>query len=334
MADLLEVERLAAVGRLWGKAKLFHPNIATRAIDWDGALVEAVAKTREARWPEDFRAAVDGLLAALGDPQTFSWAIPQPVPAPIAGRTQVGVRDDSVFKVIGNVVVLFCHRIARLVSRDGAEALEKAAPTLEGELAAARGVVLDCRAFGAAEDERASGYELDTYLRTTFAEKFRGSITLGTYRFREHSGHVSDIVVRGGSYWSAVATRVAMRGPRPDRHRPLRARRSDGSFPRPLHRLRNAGGIAGSSANGGIHQSGRSDRMAAGRRSLGRRALGKRRRAGCGVGPDSRPEPRDAGSVAPRQPRAARPSRETLRRDGVSCSGSGTRSNISSPTNI
>ena len=74
MADLLLVERLAAVGRLWGKAKLFHPNIATRAIDWDGALVEAVAKTREARSKEDFRAAVDGLLAALGDPQTFSWA--------------------------------------------------------------------------------------------------------------------------------------------------------------------------------------------------------------------------------------------------------------------
>lgn len=74
MADLLQVERLAAVGRLWGKAKLFHPHLATRAIDWDGALIEALAKTREARSKEDFRAAVDGLLTALGDPQTFSWA--------------------------------------------------------------------------------------------------------------------------------------------------------------------------------------------------------------------------------------------------------------------
>jgi hypothetical protein len=69
MADL-QVARLAAIGRLWGAAKLFHPNIATRAIDWDGALVAALAKTREARSPDDFRAAVDGLLAALGDPQT------------------------------------------------------------------------------------------------------------------------------------------------------------------------------------------------------------------------------------------------------------------------
>jgi C-terminal processing protease CtpA/Prc len=208
MADLLEVERLAAVGRLWGKAKLFHPNIATRAIDWDGALVEAVAKTREARSREDFRAAVDGLLAALGDPQTVSWKRPEAVSAPTTQGTPVDVRDGRVFKVIDNVVVLICHRIARSVSRDGAEALKKVAPTLEGELAAARGVVLDCRVSSAAKDERASGYELDTYLRTTFAEKFRGSITLGTYRFREHSGHVSDVFVRGGSYWSAFSMRT------------------------------------------------------------------------------------------------------------------------------
>ena len=35
-------DRLAAVGRLWGLIKYFHPYLAYKDIDWDGALVGAI----------------------------------------------------------------------------------------------------------------------------------------------------------------------------------------------------------------------------------------------------------------------------------------------------
>ena len=38
-AEAARVERLAGLGRLWGALQLFHPAVATQAIDWDAELV-------------------------------------------------------------------------------------------------------------------------------------------------------------------------------------------------------------------------------------------------------------------------------------------------------
>lgn len=68
------VARLDALGRLWGKAKLFHPHLATRNIDWDAALITALPGVRSARTVDEYRVAIDAMLAALDDADTRAQA--------------------------------------------------------------------------------------------------------------------------------------------------------------------------------------------------------------------------------------------------------------------
>src|SRR5512138_2046259 len=68
--DSLRVARLAALGRLWGAVKYFHPALVSRPIDWDAALVAAIPRVRAARSSVEYAAAVDSMLAVLGDPAT------------------------------------------------------------------------------------------------------------------------------------------------------------------------------------------------------------------------------------------------------------------------
>src|SRR5712691_6600162 len=71
-ADKIRTERLAALGRLWGVVNYFHPYLAYKEINWDAALIAAIPKVSAAKSTEEYRAAIDGLLAALGDPGTFT----------------------------------------------------------------------------------------------------------------------------------------------------------------------------------------------------------------------------------------------------------------------
>src|ERR1700730_7149505 len=48
------VERLAGLGRVWGAVKFFHPFLAYKPIDWDGALVQAIPKVKAARTLEEY----------------------------------------------------------------------------------------------------------------------------------------------------------------------------------------------------------------------------------------------------------------------------------------
>src|SRR5262245_65766344 len=73
-ADTIRIERLAALGRLWSAINYFHPHLAYKEIDWDAALIAAIPKVSAAKSAEEYRAAIDGLLAALGDPSTSTTA--------------------------------------------------------------------------------------------------------------------------------------------------------------------------------------------------------------------------------------------------------------------
>src|SRR5689334_25386411 len=75
------VDRLARVAKLWGTVRYLHPWVAYKDVDWDAALVAAIPKVREAKSAEEYRAAVEGLLGALGDPVT---RVMEPPPPPAA----------------------------------------------------------------------------------------------------------------------------------------------------------------------------------------------------------------------------------------------------------
>ena len=64
------IERLVGIGKLWGKIRVLHPDLVTKSIDWDKALVDAIAKINSAKSPRDYGDAVRMMLSALGDPAT------------------------------------------------------------------------------------------------------------------------------------------------------------------------------------------------------------------------------------------------------------------------
>lgn len=92
--DAACVERLAALGRAWAAARYFHPWLAWREVDWDGALVAAVPRVIEARDASQYGAAVQQMLGALNDPVTCVLAraeTPPPGPATLARATADGI---------------------------------------------------------------------------------------------------------------------------------------------------------------------------------------------------------------------------------------------------
>ena len=133
-----ETSRLAALARVWGHAKYFHPHLDGRApIDWDSALIETIPLVRAARSTQEFRASIQFLLEKLGDPVT---SVPLPGAPKVRGSSASGdltyrwTRDSVLVIAAGSYFGLF-----------GPDAQRKA-----GELAKlipfARGVVFDLRA--------------------------------------------------------------------------------------------------------------------------------------------------------------------------------------------
>ena len=68
--DSARLERVMALGKLWGVVGLFHPYLAYRGINWDSALVVALPLAERATNREEYAAAVRRMLAPLGDPAT------------------------------------------------------------------------------------------------------------------------------------------------------------------------------------------------------------------------------------------------------------------------
>ena len=64
------IERVIGAARVWSKAKFFHPYLAYKDIDWDGAFVRALPKIEAASTTAQYKAAINEMLAQLGDPVT------------------------------------------------------------------------------------------------------------------------------------------------------------------------------------------------------------------------------------------------------------------------
>ena len=61
-----ERDRLAALGKVWGFLKYYHPRVAAGSIDWDSVVVATVPTVRAARTSVEFRATIQSLLNAAG----------------------------------------------------------------------------------------------------------------------------------------------------------------------------------------------------------------------------------------------------------------------------
>jgi C-terminal processing protease CtpA/Prc len=182
IADSLSVQRLGALGRLWGVVKYFHPAFLARDVPWDSALVAAVPRVSRARSTAEYAAEVDRMLRAVRDPSTRVRSPIATSPStltPLAAATKLTTRwtRDSTL-----VIHLPCCMSENARALDSAKAL----------IASASGVVFDFRGpvpaiVGEANDEfgAAFGVDVDSWL-------VHGTASRATERRRVHTSILTE----------------------------------------------------------------------------------------------------------------------------------------------
>jgi C-terminal processing protease CtpA/Prc len=197
-SDGARVERLAGLAKVWAAVKYFHPSLAYRELDWDRALVEAIPKVSAARTPPEYQAALNQMLAALGDASTRAEIETGPKPAPPAPTTAPAgepVRTEE------GVLLLDAMRVAEAGAKDNTTLRVLFGKAIEAA-ASARAVVIDAR--GAAAADPFAAYIFADMLRQVLPQLLDSDVRLGSARYRLHNGYATQT---GGAsfYYSAFA---------------------------------------------------------------------------------------------------------------------------------
>jgi C-terminal processing protease CtpA/Prc len=190
------VERLVRLCKLWGAVKYFHPYLAYRDdIDWDAALVAAIPKVSAAKDAGDYAAAVQDMLAALGDPVT---QVIDGEPADTASPPHES-QPSYTFTPDG-ILVVTVHDYQDL--SDFFAARQKMA-AIKAEISKARGVLFDLRAAAPVS------YEMRVIMLVAFQSSEIASVLSSTplmtagERTRMHVGFAPQISGGGFPYTSA-----------------------------------------------------------------------------------------------------------------------------------
>lgn len=190
-----DVERLTHLGKLWGTVRYLHPFLAYREIDWDGALVRSIPAVRAAATPEEYAAAVQTMLAALGDPMTRV----ERAPAPPA---ESSLKPPPLFQALDDGT-LAVHLRPDLFDADE-KALDESFKALAAALPKATAVIVDVRGMG-------YRYAADYLLRRFAGLLASRPVTAPAQRYRFHSGFRTQLGDSSGGYDSGFQTLLAER---------------------------------------------------------------------------------------------------------------------------
>ena len=134
------LERLTQAGKLWGAVRYLHPWLAYKeGLGWDAALVAALPRIGEAGSREEYAAAVQEMLAALGDPATRVIDLQKPDAVP---STPPGDQPGLFRKLEDGVLLVNPAQAAKGM---GFAELLQGAEAAGGEILAAEAVVVDLR---------------------------------------------------------------------------------------------------------------------------------------------------------------------------------------------
>jgi hypothetical protein len=122
--------RLITLFKLWGAVKFFHPYLAYRNIDWDGALIAAIPKVKAADDAHAFAEAV----GANGDVSSF--VLPGGVTVRFTGQA-VMHPDGRQLQRVGLLPDVEVHPTIQGLREGRDEVLLAAIDTIERRLAAA-----------------------------------------------------------------------------------------------------------------------------------------------------------------------------------------------------
>ncbi len=198
-------ERLAGLGRLWGAVKFFHPYLAYREIDWDGALIKAIPQVKAARGPGEYQQAINTMLQALGDPATTAELSVIESGDTTAGSA-AGKAEPVYFRSVDGHVVINAAEWAKAFA-DGNNAAFMKQPQMLAEIGKSRGIVLDCRYNGVAASTAAPFY-LSFYLDNALSSLVQGAVPLGSERYRLHNGYPPQQGNTSGGYTSSFVTQA------------------------------------------------------------------------------------------------------------------------------
>ena len=137
--EKLRIERLARVGKLWGRVRYIHPFLAHKDLDWDAALLKAIPNVESAKTKDEFAAAVAEMLATLGDTATSV------LPAETQAQPNSGERLPAWSWTDGKILVVRITNYLEL-ERDYYGRLTKA-ESLKAEIGKSEGIIFDLRAL-------------------------------------------------------------------------------------------------------------------------------------------------------------------------------------------
>jgi C-terminal processing protease CtpA/Prc len=200
-------DRLAGLCRVWGAIKYFHPYLAYKGIDWDSALITVIPKARKAESPAEYKAAINGLLGYLKDPNTVVLdesfrRIPSKVHQQDTLQPYMLMTDDSCAVIVATDYSQFSGDIYR------ADQLRD----LFAEGTRSRGIVIDIRRLDTPDNPVADS-AAQTAFRQAFMDAFsvllHNDLTLSSSRRRVQVGYVPRATPNPGNYSSAFEYRNA-----------------------------------------------------------------------------------------------------------------------------
>jgi len=194
ISDSLQIERLAALGKLWGKIRYFHPYLAYKKINWDSALVQAITKVYKSKNKNEYASVVQSMLDALQDPLT---------------KVEVTKTTKSDTSKIEPVSFTWDEDSILIVSATDYRVLENFVLMRQKlreascQILKARGVLFDLRNLKPSK-ENTQGY-FDYWFASSGIQKYLSakSMMLPSFRSRLHSGFKPETGGRSGGYYSS-----------------------------------------------------------------------------------------------------------------------------------
>ncbi|HXI14031.1 MAG TPA: S41 family peptidase [Thermoanaerobaculia bacterium] len=180
---MFRIDGLMKLCDVWSTVRFLDPRLMVRKIDWDGALVRAIPKVREARTSAERARAIDSMLAELSDPVTR---------VVMENMHQLGESMPPMFRWDGDVLVINIGPYADAVSEESELFIveSKIAP----ELAKARSVVFDLRTRNA----ETPGWILENVALV------RERVEVAARRCAFHSGYAPQSGSMSGRYYSGL----------------------------------------------------------------------------------------------------------------------------------
>lgn len=191
------IEHLNGLARIWGAVKFFHPFPAYREIDWDKALTDVIPKVNSAKSAEEYAAAINSMLAALGDDSTRAFTTTEKLQKENKPNGKESLRLE-------NGVLYYDALAAARLSSHNNEKSDEFTQDFFKLFAQAKAVVIDSRVEGETDDYVL--FETGYQLREILSRMLDRKVTLGTIRYRMYNGYAPQTGATSGGYYSAFVT--------------------------------------------------------------------------------------------------------------------------------